>query len=59
MGVEMGRWCRAEETEITDRQFRRNALLLRIDGNDIQYDFEEIVDEETKATGGWQDEAQG
>jgi hypothetical protein len=28
---------------------------LRIDGNDIQHDFFEIVDEETKTTGGWQE----
>jgi hypothetical protein len=28
---------------------------LRIDGNHIQHDFEEIVDEETKTTGGWQE----
>jgi hypothetical protein len=44
----MGRWCRAEETEVTGQQFRRNDLLLRVDGNDFQHDFEEIVDERRK-----------
>jgi hypothetical protein len=28
---------------------------LRIDGNDIRHDFKEIVEDETKATGGWQE----
>ena len=51
MGVEMGQWCRAEETEVMDDKCRRNALLLRVDGNDIQHGFGETVDEETKADG--------
>jgi hypothetical protein len=51
----MGRRCRAEGDRCHGQQFRRNALLLRVDGNDIQHGFGEIVDEGTKATGGWQE----
>ena len=55
MEVEMGRWCRAEETEATDSNSGAMLCCLRVDGNNIQHGLEEIVDEEPKATQGWQE----